>query len=194
MVGLIALKTPILNLLLQRGQFDFSATKMTAKALLCYSIGLWAIGGVRAIAPAFYSLQDTRSPLKIGLICLGTNVLLNFVLMHPLKHAGLALATSLSAMLNLFLLYRKLNHKLSGFDIEKNIKSLLRTFACSLPMGLAAYLICSIGNWSITGNVGEKVLLLIAGMVIGLGIYFACSYWMKNEEILFLLKIVRKRR
>jgi hypothetical protein len=83
---------------------------------------------------------------------------------------------------------------LSGFDIEKNIKSLLRTFACSLPMGLAAYLICSIGNWSITGNVGEKALVLIAGIVIGLGIYFACSYWMKNEEILFLLKIVRKRR
>ena len=194
MVGLIALKTPILNLLLQRGEFDYHATEMTAKALLCYSIGLWAIGGVRVIAPAFYSLQDTRTPLKIGLICLGANVILNYILMHPLKHAGLALATSLSAMLNLLLLYRKLNHKLGGLDIEKNIKSLLRSFLCSLPMGLAAYLICSLGDWTVSGKVMEKVLLLGAGIMAGLGIYFACSYWAKNEEMLFLMRMVKGKR
>jgi len=61
-------------------------------------------------------------------------------------------------------------------------------------MGLAAYLICSIGNWSTPGNIGEKVLLLLIGIVIGLGIYLACSYWVKNEEMLFLLKMVRRKR
>jgi len=60
-------------------------------------------------------------------------------------------------------------------------------------MGLAAYLICSIGHWSTTGNVGEKILILFAGIVIGLGIYLACSYWMKNEEMLFLLNIGRRK-
>ena len=194
MVGLIALKTPIFSLLLQRGQFDYFATEMTAKALLCYSVGLWAIGGVRVLAPAFYSLQDTRTPLKIGLICLGANVILNTILMHPLKHAGLALGTSLSAMLNLLLLYRKLNHKLGGLDVAKNIKSLLRSFLCSLPMGLAAYLICSMGDWTVSGKVIEKGLLLGAGIIAGLGIYIACSFWAKNEEMLFLLKMVRKKR
>jgi hypothetical protein len=79
-------------------------------------------------------------------------------------------------------------------DIIKDIKSLLRNVLCSLPMGLAAYLICSIGNWSTTGNVGEKVLLLLTGIVVGLGIYLACSYGMKNEEMLFLLKMVKKRK
>ena len=85
MVGLIFLKTPILNLLFQRGEFDYFATKMTAKALLCYSVGLWAIGGVRVLAPAFYSLQDTKTPLKIGLICLGANVILIFIFIYPLQ-------------------------------------------------------------------------------------------------------------
>ena len=193
MVGLIALRIPILHLLFQRGEFDYLATEMTAKALLCYSIGLWAIGGVRVLAPAFYSLQDTWTPFKIGLICIGVNVILNTMLMHPLKHAGLALATSLSAMLNLFLLYRELDHKLGGLDVEKNIKSLLRSFFCSFLMGLAAYLICSLGDWTVSGKVMEKSLLLGAGIVIGLGIYLACSYWAKNEEMLFLLNIVKTK-
>jgi putative peptidoglycan lipid II flippase len=193
MVGLIALKTPIVNLLFQRGLFDYSATEKTAFALLFYSVGLWAIAGSRIIAPAFYSLQDTWTPMKIALICLAANVILRAVLIFPFMHGGLALATSLSSTLNLILLFRKLGPKLGGIAIRKNIQSLLRIFLCSLPMGLAAYLICSIGHWSTTGNVGEKILILSSGMVIGIGIYLACSYWVKNEEMLFLLKVVKRR-
>lgn len=194
MVGLIALKTPIINLLFQRGLFDYSATEKTAFALLFYSVGLWAIAGARTIVPAFYSLQDTWTPLKIALICLGANILFIAILIFPLKHGGLALATSLSSTLNLILLFWKLNSKLGKIDMGKNIKSLLRNVLCSLPMGLAAYLICSIGNWSTTGNLREKVFLLSIGIVIGLGIYLACSYWTKSEEMLFLLKMVRRKR
>ena len=194
MVGLIALKTPIINLLFQRGLFDYSATEKTAFALLFYSVGLWAIAGSRIIAPAFYSLQDTWTPTKIALICLGANVIFRAVLIFPLMHGGLALATSLSSTLNLILLFRKLGPKMGGIDIRKNIQSLLRIFLCSLPMGLAAYLICSIGNWTTTGNGGEKVLILFTGIVIGLGIYLACSYWVKNEEMLFLLKMIKRKR
>jgi len=194
MVGLIALKTPIVNLLFQRGLFDYSATEKTAFALLFYSVGLWAIAGARTIVPAFYSLQDTWTPLKIALICLGANIIFIGILIFPLKHGGLALATSLSSILNLILLFWKLNSKLGKIDMVKNIKSLLRDVFCSLPMGLTAYLICSLGNWSTTGNLGEKVFLLSIGIVIGLGIYLACSYWTKNEEMLFLLKMVRRKR
>jgi putative peptidoglycan lipid II flippase len=193
MVGLIALKTPIINLLFQRGQFDYHATIMTAKALLFYSVGLWAIAGARTVVPAFYSLQDTWTPLKIGLICLGANVIFNSMLIYPMKHAGLALATSLSSTLNLILLTRKLGPKLGRMDLRKNIRSLLKIFFCSLLMGFAAYIICSLGNWTVTGNIAEKVLLLGAGIVVGLGVYFVCSYLMKNEEMVFLLKMVRRK-
>ena len=194
MVGLIALKTPIVNLLFQRGLFDTSATEKTAFALLFYSVGLWAIAGSRTIVPAFYSLQDTWTPLKIALICLVANVIFNAIFIIPLKHAGLALATSLSSTLNLILLSKNLGSKLGGVDIEKNIKSLLRIFGCSLPMGLIAFLICSLGTWSTTGHVGAKISLLLIGIVIGLGIYLACSYGMKNEEMLFLLKMVKRKK
>jgi putative peptidoglycan lipid II flippase len=204
MVGLIALKTPIVNLLFQRGLFDYSATEKTAFALLFYSVGLWAIAGARTIVPAFYSLQDTWTPLKIALVCLGANVIfiaiLIFPLKHgglfifPLKHGGLALATSLSSTLNLVLLSWRLNSKLGKIDMRKNIKSLIRDVLCSLPMGVAAYLICSVGDWTVSGNIIEKVLLLGTGIIVGLGIYLACSYWVKNEEMLFLMRMIRKRR
>jgi len=193
MLGLIFLRTPILNLLFQRGEFDYLATRMTARALLCYSVGLWAIGGVRVLAPAFYSLQDTKTPLKIGLICLAVNVILIFVFIHPLKHAGLALATGVSSILNLLLLYRKLNHRLGGLDVAKNVKSLLKTFLCGLLMGWVAYLICSLGDWTGSGNTIEKVFLLGTGMIAAIGVYLVSCYWMKNEEMLFLLNIVKKR-
>ena len=61
-------------------------------------------------------------------------------------------------------------------------------------MGLVAYLICSFGDWSTSGHIVEKVLLLMIGILFGLGTYLACSYWAKNEEMLFLLKMVRKKR
>ncbi len=194
MVGLIALKTPILNLLFQRGKFDTLATEMAAQALLCYSIGLWAIAGVRVLVPAFYSLQDTWTPFRIGLVCLGVNVILNTVLMYPLKHAGLALATSLSAMLNLLLLYRKLNHRLGGLDVKKDISSRLKSALSSLPMGLAAYLICSLGDWAGTGKMTGKALLLGSGIMAGLGVYFVVSFWMKSEELFFLMKMTKRRK
>ena len=122
MVGLIALKTPIINLLFQRGVFDYGATEMTARALFFYCVGLWAIAGARTIVPAFYSLQDTRTPLKIGLVCLGANVVFIAILIQPLKHGGLALATSLSSTLNLILLFWKLNSKIGKMDMTKNIR------------------------------------------------------------------------
>jgi len=59
---------------------------------------------------------------------------------------------------------------------------------------LVAYLICSLGNWSTTGNIVEKVLLLVIGIMLGLGVYLVCSYWAKNEEMLFLLKMLHKRK
>jgi putative peptidoglycan lipid II flippase len=193
MVGLIALKTPIIHLLFQRGHFDSTATIMTARALFCYSVGLWAIAGARTIVPAFYALQDTWTPLKIALICLVANVVLISILIFPLKHAGLALATSLSSILNLILLYKKLHPRLGGMDLKKNMKSLLQIFFCSLLMGLSAYLICSMGDWSNAGHTGEKIMILGIGIGAGLGMYLFSSYWMKNEELHFLLKMLRKR-
>jgi len=105
----------------------------------------------------------------------------------------LALATSLSSILNLVLLFWKLNSKIGKIDMPNNIKALLKNLFCSLPMGLAAYLICAMRDWTTTGNTVEKALLLLVGIVVGLGVYLSCSYWMKNEEMMFLMKMLKRK-
>jgi uncharacterized membrane protein YhfC len=60
-------------------------------------------------------------------------------------------------------------------------------------MGLAAYLICSVGDWTVSGNTMEKIFLLGVGITVGLGVYLGSSYWVKNEEMLFLLGIVKRK-
>lgn len=192
MVGLIALKTPIIHVLFERGMFDHYATKMTAKALLFYSLGLWAIAGVRTLVPAFYSLQDSWTPLKIAILCLGANVVFNAALIVPLKHAGLALATSLSSTLNLILLLRKISLRVGGIEIKKSLKGLLKIFFSSLPMGLIAYGICSLEDWTVPGHFFQKVLLLAAGIGVGVMAYGMISFKIKNEEILFLIKMLKR--
>ena len=194
MVGLIALKTPIVNVLFQRGLFDRQATEMTARALLCYAVGLWAIAGSRTVVPTFYALQDTWTPLKIALVCLGANVVFIAIFIYPLKHAGLALATSLSSTLNLLLLFRGLHRKLGRIEFEKIVKSLGRILLASIAMGGVAYLVCSQGDWSRTGGILQKVPLLLAAILAGVGTYGVLCYWMKDEEMLFLLRVLRRRK
>ncbi len=100
-VGLIVLREPIVNTLWQRGEFLASTTEGTAIALLYYSVGLCAYSGVKIIAPAFYSLQDTKTPAKIGIYSKILNIILNLILMGPLQQGGLALATSVSSFSNI---------------------------------------------------------------------------------------------
>ena len=77
--------------------------------------------------------------------------------------------------------------------MRKNILCLFQVLLCSLPMGLVAYLICSLGDWSVAGNVGTKVLLLGSGITAGLGVYLGCSYWVRNKEMLFLLSMIKRK-
>ncbi|HYT89611.1 MAG TPA: murein biosynthesis integral membrane protein MurJ, partial [Gemmataceae bacterium] len=103
MVGLILLRVPIVHLFFEHGRFTAADTQGTAAAVLAYAVGLWAFAGVRIVVSAFYSLQDTRTPVLVAALALGANVALSLLLMGPLAHAGLALATSLSAILNVTL-------------------------------------------------------------------------------------------
>jgi len=100
MAGLIALREPIVNLLFQRGTFDYAATKATADALLYYSMGIWSTVGIKIVTVTFYSMQDTKTPVKIAAVGVVFNLLLSLALMGPLKHSGIALAYSVAAGLN----------------------------------------------------------------------------------------------
>ncbi|MGI9334499.1 MAG: murein biosynthesis integral membrane protein MurJ [Gammaproteobacteria bacterium] len=108
-LGLALLAYPILTSLFQYGAFDSQDVSRSAAALVAYSGGLLAFAYVKVLAPGYFSRQDTKTPVRIGAIAMVANAVLNFILVVPLAHVGLALATSLSACLNAGLLFRGLH-------------------------------------------------------------------------------------
>jgi putative peptidoglycan lipid II flippase len=106
--GLAVLAGPIIATLFQSDVFVAHDVQMTQLSLMAYASGLLAFLLIKVLAAACYAQQDTRTPVRIGMIAMVVNMVFNLALIVPLQHAGLALATSLSAYLNAFLLWRSL--------------------------------------------------------------------------------------
>jgi putative peptidoglycan lipid II flippase len=109
-VGLLLLAGPMLTTLFQSDVFDAYDVEMASRSLMAYALGLQAFILIKVLAPGYYARQDTRTPVRIAVIAMAANMVLNLLLIFPLQHAGLALATSLSSYLNAWLLLRGLRH------------------------------------------------------------------------------------
>ena len=138
-VALIILSGPLLSALFQYGEFDARDVVMSSRSLMAFALGLVAFMLIKVLAPGFYARQDTRSPVKYGLIAMGANTAMVLLLIWPLAHAGLALATSLAAFLNAGLLFFNLRRR----DIYRPragwVKFLAQLVAANLAMGLVLW-------------------------------------------------------
>ncbi|MBY6188062.1 murein biosynthesis integral membrane protein MurJ [Marinobacter hydrocarbonoclasticus] len=108
MLGLMVLAQPMLMVLFMRGEFAVSDTQMASMSLLAYASGLLSFMLVKVLAPGYYARQDTKTPVRYGIIAMVANMAFNLALAIPFGYVGLALATSASATLNAVLLYRGL--------------------------------------------------------------------------------------
>lgn len=180
MVGLIVLRDPIVALLFKRGAFDARAARLTSDALLYYASGLWAFSAVRIVVSTFYAMQDTRTPVKTATISIAANILFGITLMGPMKHSGLALATSLASMVNLSIMVYVLRKKMGQIRWRPIVSSCLKTVGASALMALIVVLIC---RSLITGETTPGGLMLLAGIGIAIGsgmAVFSASAWLLN--------------
>jgi putative peptidoglycan lipid II flippase len=194
MIGLISLKVPIVNILFQRGEFDLAATIGTSDALVYYSIGIWAIVGVRVLAGSFYSMQDTKTPVKVAVSAMIVNIVLSVLLMGPLKHCGLALANSIASISNFILLFYFLRKRLGGIGTKRIVSSFAKTIIASIIMGIAGWFILSGKIWTLDGYEVQKALYLTGTIALCLVIYGFLSYLFKSEEMGYLVEKIRRRR
>jgi putative peptidoglycan lipid II flippase len=193
MAGLIALREPIVNLLFQRGRFDYAATVGTAQALLFYSIGIWSIVGVRTVTASFYSMQDTKTPVKIAAVSVAANVLFSIVLMNSMKHSGLALANSLASGINFILLFYFLRKKLGRADGKRILNSLLKTAFASLIIGVIGAILLHGELWSSHGNTISKIFSLGGTIVLCLCLYIVITYITRSEECSYMIGMVKRK-
>ncbi len=190
-IGAIVLATPIVKLLFQRGAFDEYATYMTSRALVFYSIGMIGFGIRDILGKVFYSLQDTKTPMINGAIAIGINIILNLILVKFMGHTGLAFATSISAIICIFLLFNSLRRKIGYFGQDKIIKTSLKTFTAATIMGIITYFSYTFLNNSLGVGFIKEVISLIGSIGIGVIIYAILIVIFKVEEINLIINIIR---
>jgi len=185
---LIFLRYPIVRLLFQRGAFSSAlSTPMTAYALGFYSIGLFAYGGVKVVVQAFYSLKDTRTPVRVGALAMGVNIVLSVILMQFLKLGGLALATALAAMLNLSALLMLLQKRIGDIDGKRVFFSFGRMLLASLLAGGASWWAYKIVQAKVgIAHLVPQLLVFGSGLLVGLGVYLLFAWLFRLEEREFL--------
>ncbi|NQS99644.1 MAG: murein biosynthesis integral membrane protein MurJ, partial [Candidatus Omnitrophica bacterium] len=164
-VGLSVLAHPVIKILFERGSFTAYSTTITASVLLFYCLGLTGYAGINMLATCFYAMQDTLTPVKAAAWALLINLILNLIFMWPLKAAGLALATAISASFNFMLLLFMLSKRLGSF---KGLGvSLLKNSQAAAVMGVVLWLLFYRSTF-LTGS--EPLLALKLGISIVLGI------------------------
>lgn len=182
MIGLIALRRPIIHVLFEHGAFDTIATLGTANALLYYAMGLCAFAGIRILAPVFYALKDTRTPVKMASAALCVNIVLCVLLIAPLGYRGLALSTSLSALLNFSGLFLMLRHRLGSFEGLQTLRCGLQAVVLSILSTLPAFYVSFLPVWQTRGAWVYKTFLLFLILSISAATYVAAQLLLKSEE------------
>src|SRR5438132_3789480 len=193
MLGLILLRQPIVHLFFEHGSFSAADTAATTTAVLCYAVGLWAFAGVRIIVAAFYSLQDTRTPAVAAVGAGLANLALSFLLMGPLQHAGLALATALAAMVNMGLLVVFLVRRLRPLRWQGILRSYLRVVVASVPIIAACLWVASLAVWMQPAAWIAKGVMLLVGIGLSIAGYVTAHTLLGSSEMEFLWGLMKRK-
>ncbi len=166
---------------------------MTAIALAMYSIGLVAYGLRDIINKVFYSLQDTKTPMINGAIAMGLNIILNIAFVKFMGHAGLALATSLSALICTFLLFFSLKKKIGDFGQKKILITTIKSIFSAVLMGVAVSITYKfILNYIGLGFIGQVISISVS-VLVGVLIYGIFVTIFKIEEVSMIINLVVKK-
>jgi len=215
--ALIVLARPITAVLLQHGAFGPDDVERTALALQAYAVGLWPLAMVRVIVPAFYALRDVRTPALAAAASLVANAAASFALigtvasqppggiaaaiertatalrLADLGHAGLALAASLAAAVNLVCLIPPLARRLDGLELRAMAASLLRSAVASVPMAVLIYAAAAAVEWTAPDDTIRKALWLAAISVAGLFAFAGTAVAVGGAEVEAIRRLVRER-
>ena len=172
-VGLMVLAGPMIATLFQSKVFDANDVAMAERSLVAYGFGLQAFILIKVLAPGFYARQDTRTPVRIAVIAMSANMLLNLALIFPLRHAGLALATSLSAYLNAYLLLRSLRSEAAYVPAPGWSRLMLQVGGAVLVMAvLLIWASPELSAWIAAGRM-QRVAMLIGLIGLGAAVYLS---------------------
>lgn len=182
--GLVVLAGPIVRIIFERGEFDAYSTGITSQALYYYAFGLVSCCAVKILVNAFYAMQDTRTPVRTMGLCVLINVPLSFVLMSRMGIGGLTLASSLTATLNVVLLYRSLSRRIGGLDRSALWDAAWKTILAGAVMAAA---VSALTRWTFEGRahapIAAQAALLGGVIAAGAAVYFTVLGLLRYPEL-----------
>jgi putative peptidoglycan lipid II flippase len=182
-LGLLALATPIVQLIFERGRFTPADTAATAAALVYYAPGLMGYSAVKLVSPSFYAMGNSRIPVVASAASIVCNIALNLVLVRSLGHRGLALGTAGAALLNAGLLLVMLRTRLGGLEGQRLLVAAVKISLASLVMALAAYYCERALRVPFAGNaLGAQAIRVFGAIGVGMGVLAAFAHLLRIEE------------
>ncbi len=195
-VGIAVLSEPIVRLLFESGQFTPEDTNATAFAVVYYSLGLFSQSCLQLLIKIFYSLHDTVTPVKVGLLTVVINAALSiwFLFFTELGHGGIALAFSLTASVNVILYLWILRRKLGTIAGHRLAATAAKALPASIIMGIFAFLTAAWIGPRVDLSVGSgRSLQTFAAIAVGATAYLAASFLFQMEEPWFVWNMVKGR-
>ena len=175
--GLVVLAKPIIEVLFQRGAFTYVSTDLTSLALIAYSTGLPAFVLIKIFQPSFFARHDTATPVKIAIIAVLINLILNLILMRYFAHVGLAMATAVSAWANagilFFFLYNR-RHLRLDYRLKFRVP---RIFGATSIMLIALIVMNTLFSTLQDTSFTENILFLVTAILTGIIIYSLSVLW-----------------
>ena len=177
--ALLVISEPVVATLFERGSFTAEATASTATALVAYAIGLPACVLMRILGIGFFSREDTATPMRIAFVCIAANLVLNLLLMGPLRHVGIALATSVAVWLNVVLLFYFLvrrGHFTTDARLRRRLpRTVVACLGMAVALGAAQFMLggtAQAGGWE---QWASLAVLLGVGLVSFAGLVLLCG-------------------
>jgi len=182
MTGLIVLNQPIIQVLFQRGAFDAQSTAMSSWCLFFFAFGLPFISGTKLLAPMFFSLKDTKTPVIVAFFVMISYVGFALLLMRPLRAGGIALALSLSSLINFVALFCLLEKKLGKIEKKDLFISALKSALSAVVMGGAIWIFMKQFDFQKLVFI-EKTSVVLAVILGGVIIYLIMNLLFKHEDL-----------
>ncbi|MBT5017362.1 murein biosynthesis integral membrane protein MurJ [bacterium] len=168
--GLFLLASPLTNLLFRHGEFTQEDSMLTANMIATYGCGVWAYIGLTVLNRAFYATGDRMTPMRLGVIALVFNLIMNIALVIPLKGVGLALGSVLAAATQLTLTTWKINQQIGSLHWDEIRRTLIQTLIATATMVVACLTVLSTLDFGDT--MASRFLELMLPLIAG-----AFSYW-----------------
>jgi len=188
MVSVIVLAKPIISILYQHGDFDFSDTLRTGAVLSCYSFGMIAMAYNEILSKAFFSMQNSKTPMINAIISMVANIITAYSLIGRIGIFSLALATVVGSSVNAFLNYLFMKQKSEKFLEKKDYINIIKIYISAIFMGIVMLISYKFLLTKLSINFLNSIIIIAITGVLGILIYFALSYLLKIDVLIAVLK------